>query len=143
VGQWKIGADLAGLLRPDKIVAYFPDFDALARAAQILCERLDGLPAHGVPFTAEIGGGGLLSWGMDPPRDEALPWSGPESWRIWLANRLARALLDARAQTGTVETDPAPLNPPLAPWRFAVERLRLEGVDTDSWTPGALVFKEV
>jgi hypothetical protein len=27
------------------------------------------------------------------------------------------------------------------PWRFALERVRLDGVDTTTWTPGALLWK--
>ena len=30
----------------------------------------------------------------------------------------------------------------MEPWRFALERLRLEGVDTATWTPGALLWRE-
>ncbi len=41
-----------------------------------------------------------LSWGADPPRGEGLPWEGQSSWRVWLAHRLARALLAARAGAG-------------------------------------------
>lgn len=131
--QFKVGADAAGLLRPDKIVCYFPDFAALGEAAALLRARLGGVPAHGVPFTAEIGADGLLSWGVDPSPADGLPWSGAESWRLWLAQRLARALAAARAQG---------LSERLEPWRFAVERLRLEGIDTDTWTPGARLFEE-
>jgi len=128
--QFKVGADAAGLLRPDKIVAYFPDFDRLSEAAGRLAERLAGLPAHGVPFTAEIAGDGLVSWGADPPETERSPLlGGGESWRLWLTNRLAVALLAARAGG-------AP-----KPWRFALDRVRLEGVDTETWTPGALLWK--
>jgi hypothetical protein len=29
----------------------------------------------------------------------------------------------------------------MEPWRFAVERLRLEGIDTDSWTPGGSLWR--
>jgi len=128
--QFKVGADAAGLLRPDKIVAYFAGFEDLAQAAERLRRRLAGAPAHGVPFTAEIAGGGLLSWGVDPPRGEGLPWMGEESWRLWLANRLARAVISARAAAAA------------EPWRFARERLRLEGIDTDTWTPGPLLWRE-
>jgi hypothetical protein len=128
--QFKVGADAAGLLRPDKIVAYFPDFERLSEAAGRLAERLAGLPAHGVPFTAEIAGDGLLSWGADPPAAERSPLHGAwESWRLWLTNRLAVALLAARAE-GAAE-----------PWRFALDRVRLEGVDTETWTPGALLWR--
>jgi len=127
--QFKVGRDAGGLLRADKIVAYFPSFERLAEAAEAVVKRLAGAPAQGVPFTSEIGGGGLLSWGMDPPRSERA-WSLGESWRAWLAQRLARDLLAARA-SGTSE-----------PWRFALDRLRLEGIDSDSWTPGALLWRE-
>lgn len=128
--QFKVGADAAGLLRPDKIVAYFPDFDRLSEAAGRLGDRLAGLPPHGVPFTAEIAGGGLLSWGADPPAAERSPLLGGwESWRLWLTNRLAVALVAARSE-GVAE-----------PWRFALDRMRLEGVDTETWTPGALLWR--
>ncbi len=126
--QLKIGADAAGLLRPDKIVAYYPSFERLAVAADALTERLAGTPAQGVPFTSEIAGSGLLSWGVDPPPEGS--WSGGESWRLWLTHRLAMALLAGKTEAGSG----------IEPWRFAIERLRLEGVDTGSWTPGARLF---
>ena len=131
VPQMKIGSDGWGLLRPDKIVAHFPDFEALAAAVARLAERLGGIggiAAQGVPFTAEIGGDGLLSWGVDPPLLAGRPASGRESWRTWLCRRLALALLAARGSSPE-------------PWRFALERLRLEGVDTTTWAPGARVFQ--
>jgi hypothetical protein len=128
--QFKVGARAVGLLRPDKIVAYFDSFERLAEGAAAVGERLQGVPVQGVPFTAEIGGDGLVSWGVDPPAGERSPWGGRESWRFWLAHRLARALLAARSEPGP------------EPWRFALERLRLEGIDTDTWTPGALLWRE-
>jgi hypothetical protein len=139
--SFKIGSAASGLLRPDKVVAYFADFETLAAAAEPLAGRLAGAPVHGVPFTSEIAGGGLLSWGIDPPPGAAsgggarsaaaaLPWSGGESWRLWLTHRLARALLQARAAAAA------------EPWRFALERLELEGIDTASWTPPAALFRE-
>jgi hypothetical protein len=128
--QFKIGSDAAGLLRPDKIVAYFPDFERLSEAASRIGGRLSGLPPHGVPFTAGIAGDGLLSWGADPPAAERSPLVGDwESWRLWLTNRLAVALVAARSE-GVAE-----------PWRFALDRVRLEGVDTETWTPGALLWR--
>jgi hypothetical protein len=129
--HFKVGADAVGLLRPDKIVAYFPSFERLAEAAEVVTRRLDGAAAHGVPFTSEIGGAGLISWGVDPAKEEAA-WGEAESWRQWLTNRLARALLSARASGAAG----------IEPWRFAVDRLRLEGVDTDTWTPGALAWRQ-
>jgi hypothetical protein len=131
--QLKVGAGAAGLLRPDKIVAYFPSFERLAAAAEAMTARLAGVVAQGVPFTSEIGGDGLLSWGMDPPQTTATgagSWNGPMSWRLWLTHRLARALISARSSA-----EPEP-------WRFALERVRLEGVDTATWTPAASLWSE-
>jgi hypothetical protein len=124
--SFKVGCDSIGLLRPDKLVIYFWDFDSLERAARELSLRLSGCAAHGVPFTAAIGDDGLLSWGVDPVPDKgALSWQGPESWRLWVTNRLAAALVLARN---------APRDT-LQPWQFALERLRLENVDTVTWAP--------
>jgi len=125
--HFKVGNDAAGLLRPDKIVAYFWDFEALQEAAKQIAGRLVGCRAQGVPFTAGIReDDALLSWGIDPrPEKGALAWQERESWRLWVTNRLATALLAARrVQTGGLE-----------PWRFALERLRLEKVDTETWAP--------
>ena len=71
---------------------------------------------------------------MDPPHaEQALSWQARESWRLWLTNRLTTALLAAHfSDTTTVE-----------PWQFALERLRLDGVDTDAWTPHANIWPEV
>lgn len=126
---FKVGNDAAGVLRPDKLVAYFDTVDALHAAARELEAALSGMPAQGVPFSAPIDRDGLLSWGMDPPRAErkAAP-GGQESWRLWVARRLASALL-AAGGTGA------------EPWRFALERLRCEGVDVDRWTPSAALWR--
>ena len=135
--QFKVGAGAAGLLRADKIVAYFPSFERLAAAAEAMTPRLAGIAAQGVPFTSEIGGDGLLSWGMDPPQTIARggrSWNGPISWRLWLTHRLARALISARRSPDEAS---AP-----EPWRFALERVRLEGVDTATWTPASGLWSE-
>lgn len=123
---FKVGSDVHGLLRPDKIVLYFSEFTDLQETAARLLEELEHCPAHGVPFTAEIGGEGLLSWGIDPPTEQyAVAWLERESWRQRISNRLASALAIARTagESGVAAT------------RFAMERLRLEGIDTETWTP--------
>lgn len=126
---FKVGGDVHGLLRPDKLVAYFAGFDHLAEAADRLSARLAGLPAHGVPFTAEVSSDGLLSWGLDPPRhDQTLTWSG-QSWRLWVVGRLAAALLTARSA-----------GPAHEPWRYALDRIRLDGVDPSTWVPSSPLF---
>jgi hypothetical protein len=128
----KVGHDAAGLARPDKLVAYFGDLEGLRAVAAELEERLAGVPAQGVPFSAPIDSAGLLSWGMDPPGSErALTWQDPESWRLWVARRLAAALIAAQSQGGT----------DMEPRQFAVERLRREGVDVDHWTPSTSLWR--
>jgi hypothetical protein len=137
VPSFKVGDSVYGLLRPDKIVAYCTSFDELANLAADLDTRLEGCPAQGVPFTAGIDPTGLLSWGMDPPHD-AYDHSGQarESWRLWVTNRLAVALLAAK--TGRAD----PSSKTVAPWEFAVERLRLAGVDTTTWTPRQSIWQQ-
>jgi hypothetical protein len=130
--HFKVGTDAAGLLRPDKLVLYFSELDDLLAVASGLASRLSDVPVHGVPFTAEIAARGLLSWGMDPPRSERLlSWQEQGSWRLWVVQRLAAALIAARAASDT--TMPA--------WQFALERLRREGIDVDRWTPSAAIWQ--
>ena len=129
VWSFKVGRGVLGLLRPDKVVAYFEGFDALSRVAQALGDALAGCPAHGVPFTVEASADGLLSWGMDPPAWERLLDARRESWRLWVANRLAGGLVHAQAAGGGVE-----------PWEFAIDRLALEGVDPATWLPGETIW---
>jgi hypothetical protein len=124
---FKVGRSVRGLLRPDKMVLYFAGLDDLAEGAERLRRTLDGCPAQGVPFTAAISADGLLSWGTDPPRAAQTPLlTMGESWRLWITNRLARALLAARASPSAA----------IEPWQFALDRVRLEGVDTETWAPG-------
>lgn len=124
--HFKVGDDGYGLLRPDKIVVYFRSFAALEETGRRIAARLPDCPAQGVPFTAALEGSRLLSWGVDPPKQNGvLPWQERESWRMWITNRVAVAMIGARqSQNGR-----------LAPWRFALERLRLDAIDTDTWTP--------
>ena len=122
---FKVGRQLSGLCRPDKLVAYFSTLESLQLAGAQLRTRLRGTPAHGVPFTSEITRDGLLSWAIDPPAAQRLV-DGPSqgSWRLWVANRLAEYLLAAKGRSGDT-----------ACWRFALNRLRLDGIDTDTWVP--------
>ncbi len=130
--SFKIGGDLHGLLRPDKIVAYCSSFDELAVVAERVKESLADCPAQGVPFSAEIDPAGLLSWGMDPPEGaQASKGMARQSWRSWVVDQLAVALVAARAQPSS-----------LPPWMFALERMRLEGIDTDTWTPRQGIWQD-
>jgi hypothetical protein len=125
--HFKVGNNASGLLRPDKIVIYIHNFEALQETAKEIRRRLSGCPAQGVPFTAAINNDdGLVSWGIDPLAERvALAWQERESWRLWVTNRLATALLAAK---GTQTAG-------LQPWRYALERLRLDNIDTATWTP--------
>lgn len=133
VQRVKIGAGVSGLMRPDKIVAYFDDFALLEATAERLLVELRGVGAQGVPFTAELGGQGFVSWGMDPHETGKLRWQESTSWRLWITNRLAAAILDARrSQTGEIEG-----------WRYALDRLARDGVDTQTWTPTAEYDRQI
>lgn len=130
--SFKIGNSAAGMLRPDKMVAYFATREHLGEVADVLHRELAGCDAHGVPFSAGLDDTGLLSWGVDPPEnDRALQWLRRESWRFWLAQRLGSALAIAKIAHG--------LNA-MEPWRFALERARRHGVDVETWTPSASLW---
>ena len=124
VTGFKVGVGLSGISRPDKILVYFAELDDLNRFSDLLRVRLSGCAAHGVPFTAAVSEDGLLSWGADPPRGV----SGGErttSWRMWVTRRLAEYLISAQA--AGLKT--------LEPWQYALERLGLAGIDTETWIP--------
>jgi hypothetical protein len=123
---FKYGCGAYSLLRPDKIVAYFRSADEKDEAARALLSALAGVPAHGVPFSADVGGDGLVSWGIDPPSTlQPLEWQERGSWRTLVSGRLARALIIARhARAASV---PAVT--------FALDRIALEGVDVATWAP--------
>ncbi|HEX6159940.1 MAG TPA: hypothetical protein VF111_07225 [Thermoanaerobaculia bacterium] len=139
--QMKIGRDAAGLLRPDKLVSYFPNKGDLERAASALAPQLRGIPSHGVPFTAGIDEDGVLSWGVDPPESaRALSWLGRESWRLWIATRLGAAL--AFAKSGE-PVDPATDDGMDLAVAFATERVRRHDVDVQTWTPGPSLWRDL
>jgi hypothetical protein len=122
--SFKVGRDVYGVLRPDKFVAYFTAVARMHEAAGRLRNALSGMPAQGVPFTAALEESGLLSWGVDRPHNEQLLPRLGASWRLWLTERLATAIVSARVSPEVVE-----------PWRFAVDRVGLEGIDTSRWAP--------
>jgi len=117
--SFKIGAELSYLARSDKLVVYFCSYAAMLRVARQLQPALADFGAHGVPFTCPIDEGGLLSWGMDPPGDTQT------SWRLWLAQRLARAMTEA---------------PPEEQVDAALQRAKLLGVDPVTWEPRDVVW---
>jgi hypothetical protein len=122
VTGFKVGVGLGGICRPDKIVVYLTQLDDLYEFADVLRSRLSGCAAQGVPFTAAVSENGLLSWGADPPSARG---TRKTSWRMWVAWRLAEYLISA--QTAEVSTR--------EPWEYALERLSLTGIDTETWIP--------
>jgi hypothetical protein len=121
VKGFKVGADVSGLCRPDKLVVYFERLDDLQQAADMLRQHLVSCPAHGVPFTAAITQDGLLSWGVDPATRGPKP--ADVSWRLWIAERLGEYLAVGRARR----------DGDLEPWQFAIDRIGLDGVDPNTW----------
>ena len=126
VRSFKVGRRIEGLLRPDKIIAYFDDRAHMDAVAGALARSLAGCPAQGVPFTTDAGGNGLLSSGVDPP-----PPHAATSWRAWVTNRLAASLIAHRAKT------------PQDRMAAALDDIRLAGVDPEHWRPNADAFREV
>jgi hypothetical protein len=133
VENFKIGSGALALCRPDKFVAYFRSRDALDEAVGALRPELAGVDAHGVPFCASADEVGLLWWGVDfhdslraSRRDEQT------SWRMWLCDRLARYLVLARRA-------PALRIPA---WRYALDRLTLDGIDATTFVPGAAFIRD-
>lgn len=116
VPSFKVGRGIEGLLRPDKIVAYFEDRSHMGDVSKALAQSLRNCPAQGVPFTAEAGGDGLLSTGVDP-----LTRNGAVSWRSWITNELALALAAAQGASGADRVT------------AALEHMREVGVDPWSW----------
>jgi hypothetical protein len=114
----KCGGDASGLLRPDKLVVHLATFEAVEALAARLRRALDGCPVHGVPFTAALGGDGLLSWGRDPPRGSEIAAVAP-SWRSWMTWILAEGM--------------AASAPGCDPCQAALRRVECAGVDPLTW----------
>jgi hypothetical protein len=118
---FKLGATLQGLHRPDRLVFY----PASPRLAEIWADRLVGalsdLAADPVPFTAAVDQEGRVSRGTDPPRSGRDWWQDDGSWRSTVTRTLGTAMAAAR-RAGERE-----------PWVFALERVRLSGVDPERW----------
>ncbi len=118
---FKVGCDMFGLLRPDKVVAYFGTLEHLLETAFRLAERLSGCRAQGVPFTCAVtDNDGLLSRGYDPPSSSA---TGARSWRGWVAQMAGQWLRQAQVG-GAVE-----------PEKYVLARFVSNSVDVNSWIP--------
>lgn len=118
----KVGGTVEQLLRPDRLVVYFgPDHDLREFAASLASVARTRTP-HGVPFTADLGHDGLLSWGVDPP---ARLWIGGRSWRRTVTTALGSALVMAASERLTEAEATI----------FAKARASLQGIDPRTWQP--------
>jgi hypothetical protein len=125
VRSFKVGRGVEGLLRSDKIMAYFDERPQMDAVVAKLMRVLSGCPVQGVPFTAEEGGDGLLSSGVDPPLGDTAA-----SWRAWVTARLAAGLVARRGR------------PPADAVTGTLSDLRSVGVDTARWRSGAGTFRQ-
>jgi len=126
---FKLGRGAFGLLRPDKLVAYFLSLEPLQQAAELMMTSIAATPAQGVPFTAPIDPEGLLSWGMDPPRFEQVQaWQQYQSWRQWLTWRIAHYAVAARDSGADVRS-------------FVRARVKFDGVDPQTWSPDLAIWR--
>lgn len=128
VRAFKVGRGLDGLLRPDKIVAYFDSVAHRQQVAADLAKALSRCPAQGVPFTGSFADAkgapdGLLSHGIDPP--QSLKTS---SWRAWITLRLAEFLVEAIPKFGS------------AAGQIALRRAKDVGIDTKEWSANEALF---
>lgn len=119
IPAWKVGADVAGLHRADKIVLYLPTGEAADRAASTLADTLSHVAAQGVPFTGQVGDTGIVSRGVD---------HCGTSWRAFVCRSLAEALLAGRAVAGSTAA-------PVDVADLARERLVDLGFDVVTWRP--------
>ena len=122
--SFKAGNSLQGLLRPDKMVAYFYSKEALFYTAGLLREELGNYPSQGVPFTTQLDETGLLSYGEDPPVTEVLSSVDGGSWRTFITDQLALAIVQARKNKLSWQQTMG----------FIRAMLLTEGVDSYNWT---------
>ena len=123
---FKVAGNVRAALRPDKLVIYFPDRDAMAVAGRALVDGLSGLPVQPLPFTARLGVGNRITWGTDPPRGQ---WMARGSWRMWLCSKIAGVMAGL---CGCVDED-------VFLDRFAT-RMSADGIRIDDWAPRAWLF---
>jgi hypothetical protein len=121
VPAWKVGADLAGLHRPDKIVLYLASAERAERVAATLALALGSFAAQGVPFTGQVGATGIVSRGRDV---------AGTSWRADVCRQVAQSLCASRVELGTHA-------PASEVADEALSRLAEQGLDVHSWHPPA------
>lgn len=115
--SFKIGGDVDGILRADKIVVYFDNAPAADAAAEQLDVALIGCAPQGVPFTGQVGDTGLVSRGQD---------QAGVSWRMLVCDLLGHALHACAGPEPSIVA------------RQALQWAALAGLDTRTFWPGEL-----
>ncbi len=123
--SFKIGNGIQGLLRPDKMVAYFNNKSSLLSAAGELKNKFNDCKVQGVPFTAQIDDKGILSWGFDPPGSDVLDAIEGGSWRCRVTDQIALAIVQAK--TEKLDHGQA--------IDFIGSKLFVTGINPYNWTP--------
>jgi hypothetical protein len=129
--SFKIGNSLEGLLRPDKMVAYFLNMEDLKTTAKLLFDNLKKISVQGVPFTSPLDHTGLLSFGVDPPTSEVLTEIEGASWRCKVTDQLSLAIIQAQEESLNMRES----------FDFIKAKLLLAGIDITNWTPTSF-FKD-
>ncbi len=123
VPAWKVGADLAGIHRPDKVVLYLPTAEAADAVAGLLDHTLVGQDAQGVPFSGQVGESGIVSRGRD---------LAGTSWRAVVCRLVAQALWTARSDVaGSAHADAQDQRVA----QLALDLVAAQGFDTVTWRP--------
>lgn len=123
--SFKIGNGIQGLLRPDKMVAYFDNKSSLLATAAELKDKLSCFKVQGVPFTAQADDNGIVSWGIDPPGTEVLESVEGGSWRCKVTDQLALGILQAKAENLALQQAIS----------FISSRLFVAGINPFNWMP--------
>lgn len=118
---FKIGQTIDGLLRPDKMIAYFNNREDLFSAAKELEVLSKDIPAHGVPFTTQLDENGLLSFGID---HAFLKLKRGYSWRTWVTDVVAKTILQAKAENLNMDFS----------FQYIRARLFTERINIDNWS---------
>ena len=122
--SFKVGKGSRGILRPDKLVAYFDSIEILMEAAKVLQKKLKDVPAHPVPFTALYDEKGLITWGMDPKTEK----DERKSWRQWIIEKLTNSIVNTSEKNAKYDT--------------ALTSLSIEGINPSTFRPGAKWTKQ-
>jgi hypothetical protein len=116
----KVGRTLSGMLRSDKFIVYFREVTPAFEFASEMSEKLHSCRSYGVPFSYQVNPDvPVVSMGVDPP-----PVLGEKnSWRLYIANRLALAIQGAKRMK---EKDPK---------TYIQTYMDMLGIDCRKWRP--------